>query len=93
MGKYRIRIERQAAKELMQIRRTGRNSDIAKVEKIFLELAEHPESGSGNPEKLKHNLSGFWSRRINKKDRLIYKINESEVLVIVLSALGHYEDT
>ncbi|MBS3739342.1 MAG: Txe/YoeB family addiction module toxin [Psychroflexus sp.] len=52
----------------------------------------HPYSGSGNPEQLKHNLSGFWSRRLNKKDRLIYEIIEKpDKKVVVISALGHYE--
>jgi toxin YoeB len=54
-------------------------------------LAVNPTIGSGNPEQLKHHLSGFWSRRINKKDRIIYEIiEEPENLVVVVSALGHY---
>jgi len=45
----------------------------------------------GRPEKLKHNLSGYWSRRINQKDRIIYEIIEEPTkLVVVISALGHY---
>ena len=56
------------------------------------ELEEHPTTGSGNPEQLKHELSGYWSRKINKKDRLIYQIIETDVLVVIVSALGHYED-
>ena len=66
-------------------------STIKKLEKIILELSNNPTIGVGNPEQLKHNLSGYWSRRINKKDRLIYQvIEEPEKWVVIISALGHY---
>jgi toxin YoeB len=57
-----------------------------------LELYEHPETGIGNPEKLKYDLTGFWSRQINRKDRLIYLIEDDIVTVTIVSALGHYGD-
>jgi toxin YoeB len=61
------------------------------LETIILELASHPYTGVGQPEPLKHDLSGYWSRRINKKDRLIYQvIEEPEKWVVIISALGHY---
>jgi toxin YoeB len=46
--------------------------------------------GIGQPEALKYELSGFWSRKINQKDRLIYKVEEDIVTVFVISAMGHY---
>lgn len=63
-----------------------------KIEKIFIDLAENPYIGVGKPEQLEGNLSGFWSRMINKKDRLIYSINEYFVFIDVISAMGHYDD-
>jgi toxin YoeB len=55
------------------------------------ELEYNPKIGVGNSKPLKHELSGFWSRRINKKDRLIYEIiEEPNKLVVIISALGHY---
>lgn len=54
------------------------------------ELKEHPSTGSGNPEELKYDLSEFWSRRINSKDRLIYEIVEDLNTVFVVSGVGHY---
>ncbi len=59
---------------------------------MLLELSETPFSGTGNPEALKWELTGYWSRRINQKDRLIYKVAEELVIVYVVSASGHYED-
>ncbi|WP_323670615.1 Txe/YoeB family addiction module toxin [Pedobacter sp. PF22-3] len=59
---------------------------------MIAELHIHPEIGVGNPERLKFELSGLWSRRINQKDRLIYKIEDEVVTVTIISALGHYGD-
>ena len=91
MGQFRLEVDRNAKVEFEKIYKSGEKASIKKLEKIILELQEHPTIGTGNPEQLKNNLSGFWSRRINKKDRLIYQIiEEPENLVVVISALGHY---
>ena len=91
MGQFRLEVDGNAKVDFEKIYKSGDKASIKKLEKIILELQEHPTIGTGNPEQLKHNLSGFWSRRINKKDRLIYEIiEEPENLVVVVSALGHY---
>lgn len=72
--------------------KSGNKKSIKSIEKILKELSETPFEGVGNPEPLKHNLAGFWSRRINNKDRIIYSVNENLVLVEVVSAMGHYSD-
>ena len=91
MGKYNVDFKETAKIEILKIKKSGDSSSIKKLEKIILELEDNPKTGTGNPEQLKYNLSGFWSRRINKKDRLIYEIiEEPENLVVVVSALGHY---
>ncbi len=56
------------------------------------ELVEHPKTGTGKPELLTGNLNNYWSRRINKKDRLIYRINDEMIIIYILSAKGHYFD-
>ena len=65
---------------------------LKKVQGLIEELKEHPRVGTGHPEQLSGDLSGKWSRRINKKHRLIYEIRDQEVIVIVISAYGHYTD-
>jgi toxin YoeB len=50
----------------------------------------HPETGLGQPEQLKHQYSGLWSRRINKEHRIIYEIAENAIYI--LSMKGHYLD-
>ncbi|WP_121966834.1 Txe/YoeB family addiction module toxin [Myroides sp. N17-2] len=56
------------------------------------ELENHPKIGEGDPEELKYQLKGLWSRRINKRDRLIYQINDTEITVTVIAALNYYSD-
>jgi toxin YoeB len=53
-------------------------------------LRGDPATGTGKPEKLKHNLAGLWSRRISQKDRLIYKFDEKYIYVFAIG--GHYLD-
>lgn len=65
---------------------------FAKLKKLLIELMNHPTVGTGHPEQLKGERTGQWSRRITQKHRLIYQIKEHEVIVLVLSAYGHYDD-
>jgi toxin YoeB len=88
--KYTVIIEKQADEDIKNIIKSGNQASINKIQTFLNELEEHPATGTGQPEELKHNLSGYWSRRINKKDRLIYKIDEEFITVIIVSALGHY---
>ncbi len=90
MGKYRIVVEERAIKELREHRKSGNKAIMKRIEQIFDELATHPESGIGRPEKLRHALSGYWSRRISSEHRIIYRIEEEVIEVIVIAASGHY---
>jgi len=92
MGKFRIKIKESAEKDLKKHYKSGNKKTIKRIDRILIELANHPTKGIGKPEKLKHNLSGYWSRRINQKDRMIYSIDGHKVTVTVVSALGHYLD-
>ena len=92
MGKYTIEISSKARKELQTHNKSGNRSVIRKIEQIFQELADTPFEGTGNPEPLKYQLSGYWSRRINKKDRIIYRVYEDRVVVLIVSAIVHYGD-
>ncbi len=53
-------------------------------------LREDPAQGMGKPEQLRHSLSGFWSKRISQKDRLIYKFDDHHIYIFAIG--GHYED-
>jgi len=92
MGKFRVEVTKKARKQIVEHRKSGDKSSIKNIERILIELTTHPETGTGQPEKLKYELSGYWSRRINKKDRLIYSIDDNTVTVEVVSEMGHYLD-
>jgi len=65
------------------------NKSIAKrIFEIIEAIQRKPFQGIGKPEPLKHQLSGYWSRRINREHRLVYKVSNSEIYIF--SAKGHY---
>ena len=65
---------------------------LRKINKLITDIERNGEAeGIGKPEPLKENLSGYWSRHINEKDRLIYRINEDDELEIA-QCRAHYED-
>jgi len=90
MGKYLVEYTDTALKDLKKHKKTGEKSTLSKISKLIIELEQHPYTGTGKPEELKHQLKGFWSRRINRTDRLVYSINDKTVTVEVISAMGHY---
>jgi toxin YoeB len=92
MGKFRVTLTDKAKADVEKHYRAGNKATIKKLEVIFKELSQHPTTGVGQPEKLKHDFIGKWSRRINQKDRMIYSINNTTVVVDVISAMGHYLD-
>lgn len=92
MGQYFVDFEPKAKEEIKAHIKSGNKANIKKLEKILIELTQNPFEGIGNPEPLKYELSGFWSRKINQKDRMIYKVEEDIVTVFVISAMGHYSD-
>ena len=63
-----------------------------KALRFIEELQKHPQIGTGHPEPLKGKPEGRWSREITKKHRMVYRIFETEVVVLVISAYGHYDD-
>jgi len=73
-------------------KKSGQKSVLNKINNLLDELREHPTTGTGKPEPLKHNLSGFYSRRITQEHRLIYKIENKTVTVVLVAAFGHYGD-
>ena len=63
---------------------------IKKINQLINDIARNGNEGLGKPEPLSGNLSGFWSRRINDKDRLIYRIDDNNIYT--LACRYHYGD-
>ena len=88
---YAIIYAPRAVEDLLRLQRS--EPAAYKKASIFIEeLKEHPTTGTGHPEPLRGDRAGQWSRHISKKHRLIYEIRETEVVVLVLTAYGHYDD-
>jgi len=92
MGKFRVEVTKVAFQDIEKHKKSGNKIAIKNIAKILIDLTENPYEGFGNPEQLKYEYSGFWSRRINQKDRLIYRVDDEVVTVFVISAMGHYSD-
>ena len=63
---------------------------FSRIEKLIDDIEQNPYLGLGKPEPLKHNLSGCWSRRINKEHRLVYHLIDNETIEI-LRCRDHYD--
>lgn len=92
MGQFRVVVMQEAAADIAKHKKSGDKGSIKKIQKILIELTETPYEGVGNPEELLYEMTGKWSRKINKKDRMIYAVNDETVTVLVISAMGHYDD-
>jgi toxin YoeB len=61
---------------------------LKRINKLIADVKRSPFEGIGKPEPLKENLSGFWSRRIDELNRLVYVVEESSITII--SCRYHY---
>ena len=62
---------------------------LKRINKLILDTQRSPFEGIGKPEPLKENLSGFWSRRIDDANRLIYAVDDNQLTII--ACCYHYE--
>lgn len=89
---YKVILTASACKDLVTLSKKAPLA-VKKVGKLLDELKEHPRTGTGQVERLKHfSTEEIWSRRITKEHRLVYKISDDVVEVLVLSAFVHYEN-
>ncbi len=89
---YELILMPEAVRHLKEWSKSGQKKTLKKIGDLFEELKEHPTTGTGHVEQLKGDMSGFWSREINKGDRMIYSIEDEKVIVAVVSLKGHYGD-
>lgn len=90
---YAVLLSEQSKTELAVIKRSGDKKTLNKIAKLLIELQEHPRTGTGQVEHLRHFMfEETWSRRINKQYRMIYEIHDTEVYVSVVSLRSHYGD-
>jgi toxin YoeB len=61
---------------------------VRKINRLIHDISRTPSQGLGKPEGLKGSLAGFWSRRIDREHRLVYRVDDGEIVVI--SCRYHY---
>lgn len=73
--------------------KSGNKNILKKINALIEDIQLHPFDGIGKPEALKYNLTGVWSRRIDREHRLVYEIIDENTIEILnlLSLKGHYE--
>ena len=87
--KHALQFHTQARKQLDEWRMAD-PVVFKRIGELLKAIDEHPYTGIGKPEALSGNWKGFWSRRITKKDRLVYRVHESTIEVA--SCKFHYDD-
>lgn len=88
---YEVRFTPKSEQDLAKLLHSEPKS-YQKALRLISELRKHPRTGTGHPEPLKGDRVNQWSRRITQKHRLVYEIRDTEVIVLVLTAYGHYDD-
>lgn len=88
---YRVEFAPEALADVAKLQKSEPAS-FKKLAKLIKELEEHPKIGTGKPKPLGGDKAGQWSRRITDKHRLVYEVEEEQVVVLVLSSWGHYDD-
>ena len=67
-------------------------SIIKKINNLIENAIENPRKGIGKPERLKYKNEELYSRRINKYHRMVYKIDDDNNSIIIISFYGHYDN-
>ncbi|MEL6673536.1 MAG: Txe/YoeB family addiction module toxin [Bacteroidota bacterium] len=81
-------ISKKAKKGLKKIQKDP--NLLNRLNELLASIEQDPTSGIGKPEELVGDLAGYWSRRLDKQHRLVYKVEDEKI--IILSCWGHYED-
>ena len=81
----------QARKDRDYWKKSGNTKIQNRISALLKDILQHPFTGIGKPEPLKHNLKGLWSRRINEEHRLVYQVSDGMIYVYVLSMRFHYK--
>lgn len=89
---YQLIFTEEALKDIEILKTKGDKRILNKLASFFSELKNHPRTGTGQIERLKHYKEETFSRRLNREHRLIYQVHEETVTVLVLSTYGHYKD-
>lgn len=63
---------------------------LKRINQLLIDIKRNEFAGIGKPEPLKNDLSGFWSRRIDEANRIVYRIVNEQIEIV--QCKGHYND-
>lgn len=84
----KIAFERNAFEDFIEWS-TSDKKIYKRIVSLILDILRQPFIGIGKPEPLKHELKGYWSRRINEEHRIVYKVEKETITII--SCKYHYD--
>lgn len=64
---------------------------LEQINKLITAIMREPHDGIGKPEPLRGDLSGFWSRRVDQKNRIVYAVDLEREELHILMVRGHYD--
>jgi toxin YoeB len=82
-----LKITLNAKQELANWKQTD-NQRYNKIKRMLEQICATPKTGIGKPEALKYEWSGYWSRRIDRENRLVYRFDDDYIHIV--QAKGHY---
>ena len=87
---FEIIYEKLALKQLKSLKNNKKY--LNKISLVIEEISIDPYSKTHKFESLKYDLTGVCSKRLDKKNRILYRVIDQEIIVIVISVMGHYEE-
>jgi toxin YoeB len=88
-GKYTLRFSKNSYKQLSKIKD---KKLTAKIMLILENIENNPYDLAYKFERLRGDKSGYYSKRLNQKDRIYYEVIKDEIIVFIISIIGHYDD-
>ncbi|MBP9995445.1 MAG: Txe/YoeB family addiction module toxin [bacterium] len=85
-----LKFKSTAIRDLDYWKKTEKQKILNRIGELIKSTLETPFDGIGKPEPLRYNLTGYWSRRINREHRMIYRVQDDEI--VIHSLRGHYFD-
>ena len=69
---------------------SGDRKTLKRINALLKDMDRHPFTGIGKPEPLKEGHRGFWSRRIDEANRIVYIVERDQIVIVQCG--GHYDD-
>lgn len=78
---YELVFTQKALDGIEKLKKSGNKALLKKLKSLLIELSDHPFSGTGQTEQLKHDLTGFWSRRLNREHQIVCAVDQKNITV------------